>query len=483
MNTDIFAPLITENRLPPPLPQTVRPPSNPILTLIKRTPPPRTTILDYTRACQRGYIHTPLTDYTTDTLATADTLIRFWNMTAISATPSSPSSDADKDECTWKWHREVSVRWATVIAEELAFRRFLTTGSLCPFLIQKARQIAGRFRRVYSMDIPHTVIFSTSSSYDALVGRAPFSGSLSHGNTLAAMAGFGELALLQWVCQSRIPTPFTDEVIEDIFRSATGHGRLPILRWAINYPPFADVVTRLFQPTNTTLTEIAATEGRLPVLQWLLRHGAGWSVSVTVSAAFMGRLPILRFINEHHPPLPIPSLAAPPSESMWNENVFEKAVFGSGTIQMLQWLRSIGCPWDVRTCHNALDRGDIYIRAWLHKNGCPWNHHYTQAEEAEEVEDDVNEFYCSDEEDCALGEELTDTVSDAQSENEEDSEDVSWRRYKDFCSLVNQYKKHYARLGYSPSDIVTAATTAAFRYQLMNSMIRPVGSYDPTDEI
>ena len=46
-----------------------------------------------------------------------------------------------------------------------------------------------------------------------------------------------------------------------------------------------------------------------------------------------------------------------------------------GHLEVLQWARQNGCPWDSDTCAGdaAAKRGDLEVLQWLRQNGCPWN--------------------------------------------------------------------------------------------------------------
>ena len=57
----------------------------------------------------------------------------------------------------------------------------------------------------------------------------------------------------------------------------------------------------------------------------------------------------------------------------------------SGHLEMLKWLRSEGCPWDGNTWLNAAES----TREWLKENGCP--QHYDESDEYsdDDYSDDV----------------------------------------------------------------------------------------------
>ena len=43
-----------------------------------------------------------------------------------------------------------------------------------------------------------------------------------------------------------------------------------------------------------------------------------------------------------------------------------------GNLELLQFLRENGCPWDERTCAWAAENGHLECLKYVHENGCPW---------------------------------------------------------------------------------------------------------------
>ena len=46
---------------------------------------------------------------------------------------------------------------------------------------------------------------------------------------------------------------------------------------------------------------------------------------------------------------------------------------GEGHMDVLQWLRSIGCQWCSRTCKSAAGNGHLAVLQWARANGCDWD--------------------------------------------------------------------------------------------------------------
>ena len=47
----------------------------------------------------------------------------------------------------------------------------------------------------------------------------------------------------------------------------------------------------------------------------------------------------------------------------------------SGNLELVQWLRGEGCPWDKwdkRICYEAVAYGHVEVLRWARENGCPW---------------------------------------------------------------------------------------------------------------
>merc|ERR1711934_426529 len=48
------------------------------------------------------------------------------------------------------------------------------------------------------------------------------------------------------------------------------------------------------------------------------------------------------------------------------------AAEGGGHSEVMKWLRSEGCPWDVSTCLKAAEGGHLDVLEWAIENGCPY---------------------------------------------------------------------------------------------------------------
>ena len=56
---------------------------------------------------------------------------------------------------------------------------------------------------------------------------------------------------------------------------------------------------------------------------------------------------------------------------VWDERMCAAAA-ADGELDVLKWLRQLGCPWDETTCKNAREGRYLEVLQWAHRNGCPW---------------------------------------------------------------------------------------------------------------
>ena len=77
-------------------------------------------------------------------------------------------------------------------------------------------------------------------------------------------------------------------------------------------------------------------------------------------AAGSGSLEVLKYLR---------SKSAP-----WDEATCAAAAW-SGHLDILKWARENGCPWDRRTCDNAARHGHLGLLKWARENGAPWDEH------------------------------------------------------------------------------------------------------------
>ena len=55
-----------------------------------------------------------------------------------------------------------------------------------------------------------------------------------------------------------------------------------------------------------------------------------------------------------------------------NEDTCAAAAF-QGRRDVIEWLRSMECPWDEGTCAAAMEAGHVALFRWAKKEGCPYD--------------------------------------------------------------------------------------------------------------
>ena len=56
----------------------------------------------------------------------------------------------------------------------------------------------------------------------------------------------------------------------------------------------------------------------------------------------------------------------------WDEKTCAAAA-STGHLDVLRWARDNRCPWDEKTCEGAGRWGHLDVLQWARDNGCPWN--------------------------------------------------------------------------------------------------------------
>ena len=57
----------------------------------------------------------------------------------------------------------------------------------------------------------------------------------------------------------------------------------------------------------------------------------------------------------------------------FQDNGTTKAAGSAGHIDVLQWSRAHGCPWDARMCAHAAWQGRFDLLRWARENEAPWD--------------------------------------------------------------------------------------------------------------
>ena len=94
-------------------------------------------------------------------------------------------------------------------------------------------------------------------------------------------------------------------------------------------------------------------------------------------AARYGHLELMQFLcgeGGFIPPFPSPEMGG--AMRSYTRKAGKAAMVEatrSGNLELVQWLRVNGCPWDAYTCYFAVQEGHVEVLRWLRENGCPWD--------------------------------------------------------------------------------------------------------------
>jgi hypothetical protein len=96
----------------------------------------------------------------------------------------------------------------------------------------------------------------------------------------------------------------------------------------------------------------------LSLLQWGVACGVPLTPKLFKAAASVSNLEILRYLRA--------------IGCAWDERTCASAA-SVGRLEVLQWAREEGCPWDASTCERALFMGRVESFEWALANGCPYS--------------------------------------------------------------------------------------------------------------
>ncbi|KXZ41054.1 hypothetical protein GPECTOR_897g147 [Gonium pectorale] len=171
----------------------------------------------------------------------------------------------------------------------------------------------------------------------------------------AALPGHGEaLARLAWLGGRGYP--FDAKAVVAATRSGNTAAVQHLLEWVPVDEPRA----------RNHIVYLAAGGRHLAVLQAL--HVAGWPIDrymadATCEAAKKGHLQVLSWLLEVQ-------WVEPLLDVVLDESLFAAAA-GSGSVELLAWLRERGCRWSGYTFVRAAESGCAAAMEWLAEEGCP----------------------------------------------------------------------------------------------------------------
>ncbi len=112
------------------------------------------------------------------------------------------------------------------------------------------------------------------------------------------------------------------------------------------------------------INSLAKSKNKLTIEDWV-RYGSFHiikllqkNIELSSQLAKYGHLEMLQWVRANGCP--------------WDENTCGFAA-RSGYLNILKWLRANGYPWDEATCAIAAMGGHLDVLKWARKNGCPWD--------------------------------------------------------------------------------------------------------------
>jgi hypothetical protein len=156
--------------------------------------------------------------------------------------------------------------------------------------------------------------------------------------------------------QEAFPGLPQDVVVTHILRSDTDP--IVLARLKAVSRAMRDAVEKTGTIVWETTTEAAAEERSLDTLKQKLEKDRLSKSSVCQLAAKGGHLDVLQWVRLNGCP--------------WDAETCVAAAMG-GHREVLQWLHMNGCPWNDRTCVGAARSGHLGMLQWARENGCPWN--------------------------------------------------------------------------------------------------------------
>ena len=183
----------------------------------------------------------------------------------------------------------------------------------------------------------------------------------------AASNGF--IKVLEWLRDFETPLP------KAICEVAAQHGHIEVIKWA---------ASNGVGPSDNTCAA-AAEGGQLETLQWLISVGCPCNDGTVCGAARGGHLEILKWalvngcpggsfgghiaIRHGH----FQALILLHQAGATERHGICYGAAKAGRLDILQWARLNGYPWDDETARIAAHMGHLEVMQWAIENGCPYD--------------------------------------------------------------------------------------------------------------
>jgi hypothetical protein len=110
--------------------------------------------------------------------------------------------------------------------------------------------------------------------------------------------------------------------------------------------------------TTAAYQQAAGMHADVATMEAAVELGMSYTEATMEGAARCNKLAVVQFLH---------TLGCP-----WDTRVFNAAA-ARGDIALCAYLRSEQCPWTEKTCDKAILKGHVSTLSWLREHGCPWN--------------------------------------------------------------------------------------------------------------
>jgi hypothetical protein len=185
-----------------------------------------------------------------------------------------------------------------------------------------------------------------------------------------------DLEMLRWLQTTVGPGMFTHHLLH----GAAQAGSNAVLEWADEQHP------AYVWPSCGTLCESAARHGHLDTVKWLRAKGCRWDMYTSQAAVEEGHARVLRYVLENGCSTHNSALMTAVAKGwvgvldvlydhgiQMTQDVYIHSIH-HGQLGVVRWLyEEAEVPWTARVCYEAAKRGELNILQYLRSQGCPWN--------------------------------------------------------------------------------------------------------------
>ena len=172
----------------------------------------------------------------------------------------------------------------------------------------------------------------------------------------------GKVEVLQWLHDTEHDlSSCYDEILDfGLCDSAAKHGQVEVLKWLqTTFNADDDQNEEEEVPWNEYTIYRACRHGHVEAVRWMLDIGGTMDIKMCHFAAISGSVPLLQLLRSYG--------------CKWDELVPAYAA-AHDQVELIEWAVNTGCPWSEYTSHHAAAYGELEtLMKWLRAKGCPWD--------------------------------------------------------------------------------------------------------------